>query len=326
MISRDRDRGDAHHERVQRVLGAHEAGVEEAERGRHHQDERGRGEHPRGVAGVDLGGLGERQDVHDLRHRRHGEVVGLAGADAHDALERDDEDLAVADLVGAPAVAERVDRRLDERVGDGDLEAHLVGEADLHGRAAVGLDAVELAAVALHAAHREPAHLGAVEGFQHVVRLLRPHDADHELHSPAPSLTGDAAGRRPPGPRPATLVLPERARAYPMAWRTACGSPRLSGAARPHRLRATGDDRPRSDRPAVASAESGRPASGDAARGRVAATPGRAGGCRARRRGTRRVGARPGGGRQPRRRSGGSRSPCRRAAASRRPRRAPSPS
>ena len=57
-------------------------------------------------------------------------------------------------------------------------------EPHLHGRAAVGLDAVELAAVALDAAHREPAHLGAVERLEHVVRLLRADDADHELHGP----------------------------------------------------------------------------------------------------------------------------------------------
>ena len=43
----------------------------------------------------------------------------------------------------------------DERVGDGDLEADLLGEPHLHGRAAIGLDAVELTAVALDPAHRD---------------------------------------------------------------------------------------------------------------------------------------------------------------------------
>ena len=76
-------------------------------------------------------------------------------------------------------------------VGDGDLEADLLREPHLHGRAAVGLDPVELAAVALHAAHREPAHLGAVERLQHVVRLLRPDDADHEFHNSPLSRTAD---------------------------------------------------------------------------------------------------------------------------------------
>jgi hypothetical protein len=44
--------------------------------------------------------------------RRDGAVIGLARADADDALERDDEDLPVADLAGLAAVAERVDRGL----------------------------------------------------------------------------------------------------------------------------------------------------------------------------------------------------------------------
>jgi hypothetical protein len=73
-------------------------------------------------------------------HRRHCQVVGLAGADPDDPLERHDEDLAVTDLVGSRAVAEGIDGRLHERVGDRDLEAHLVGEPDLDGRSTVGLD------------------------------------------------------------------------------------------------------------------------------------------------------------------------------------------
>ena len=49
----DRQRSDAHHERVQGVLGTDEAGVEEAERRRHQQHQRG-GKHPGGVAHVHL--------------------------------------------------------------------------------------------------------------------------------------------------------------------------------------------------------------------------------------------------------------------------------
>jgi hypothetical protein len=51
----DRDRGDAHHERVERVLRADETGVEEAQRRRHHEDEGGCGEHPRRVPRAQLG-------------------------------------------------------------------------------------------------------------------------------------------------------------------------------------------------------------------------------------------------------------------------------
>src|SRR5688500_7823616 len=87
-------------------------------------------------------------------HRRHGAVIGLAGADAHHAVERDDEDLAVADLPGPRTLAEGVDRRLDERVGDRDLEADLVRQAHLHGSPAIGLDAVELTSMPLDATER----------------------------------------------------------------------------------------------------------------------------------------------------------------------------
>ena len=82
----------------------------------------------------------------------------------------------------------------DELVGDGDLEADLVREAHLHRRAAVGLDPVELTAMALHAAHRDAAHLGTVERFQYVVRLLRAHDADHEFHGSSLSWPKDERG------------------------------------------------------------------------------------------------------------------------------------
>ena len=44
--------GDAHHDRVEGVLRAYEAPVEETEGGRHQQDERGRGQHPGRVGGV----------------------------------------------------------------------------------------------------------------------------------------------------------------------------------------------------------------------------------------------------------------------------------
>src|SRR3954468_15447069 len=90
-------------------------------------------------------------------------VVDLAGAYAHRPHERHDEDLAVADLAGAAALADRVDGRLHEVLAHGDLHPDLVGEPHLHGRAAVGLDALELPAVALNAADGDAAHLGSVE-------------------------------------------------------------------------------------------------------------------------------------------------------------------
>src|SRR3954468_6720352 len=128
-------------------------------------------------------------------HGGHGAVVDLARAYAHRAHEWHHEDLAVAHLAGTAALADRVDGRLHEVLRHGDLDPDLVREAHLHGRAAVGLDALELAAVALHAADRDAAHLRAVERLQHVVHLLRPDDADHELHCALPFFEHGTAPR-----------------------------------------------------------------------------------------------------------------------------------
>ena len=95
--------------------------------------------------------------------------------------------------------------------GDGDLEADLLGEPDLHGRATVRLDPLELAAVTLHAADRYPAHVRAVEGRQDVVGLLGPNDADHEFHCPASLLS--------------TVAAAGGAANYHAAWTSATGDP-----------------------------------------------------------------------------------------------------
>src|SRR4051812_42252227 len=68
--------------------------------------------------------------------------------DAHGALERDHEDLAVADVAGAGRFADGAEGALHELVRDGDLEADLVRQPHLHGRPAVGLDPLELSPVA----------------------------------------------------------------------------------------------------------------------------------------------------------------------------------
>ena len=79
---------------------------------------------------------------------------------------------------------DRVDGRLHEVVRDADLEAHLLGERHLHARAAVVLDVLHLAAVALHAADRQAAHLGVKQRLEHVAQLLGPDDRDDEFHNP----------------------------------------------------------------------------------------------------------------------------------------------
>ena len=173
---RDRQRGDAHHERVQRVLRADEAGVEEAERRRHQQHQRGGGEHPGGVA-----------RVHSGRH--HAPTGVTAALSVSPVRMRTTCSSPTTKILPSPTSPVRPPSHSasivgsDELVGHGDLEPHLVGHADAHGRAAVGLHAVQLPAVPLHTAHREPPHFCAIERFQHLVGLLRPHDPDHELHA-----------------------------------------------------------------------------------------------------------------------------------------------
>jgi hypothetical protein len=92
-----------------------------------------------------------------------------------------------------------------------DLEANLVRHLDLDGAASVGLDPVELTAVALHPAHRYSPDLGAIEGLEHVVRALGPDDPDHKLHGlplsaekrqrqPLPARTYRKAGSDPNAP------------------------------------------------------------------------------------------------------------------------------
>src|SRR3954453_19357284 len=159
-------------------------------------------------------------------HGCHGAVVDLAGGYSNGPHERYDEDLAVADLAGAAALADRVDGRLHDVLGHGDLDSDLVREAHLHGRAGVGLDALELAAVALHAADRDAAHLRAVERLEHVVDFLRPDDADHELHGLAPLFRARLAPRAgmavprgafasPQGRRPETYLRSALCGRYP---------------------------------------------------------------------------------------------------------------
>ena len=137
--------------------------------------------------------------------------TGLAGPDPDRPVERHHEDLAVADLAGPGAFGERFHRRADELLRDRDLEPHLLGEPHLHGRSAVRLDPVELAAMALDAAHRDPAHVGPIERFEHLVGPFGTDDSDHQFHSLLPpevsgrtasagwvSTARSSAGRREP--------------------------------------------------------------------------------------------------------------------------------
>src|SRR5258708_17409671 len=121
------------------------------------------------------------------QRRRHRSQVLFAGADADHLLDRQDEDLAVSDLAGAGGLEDGVDRDLHERIGDADVEAHLLDQLHLDRRAAVGLDLLGLASVALGAADGEAADLGLEQRLEDLGQLLRPDDGGDQLHAPLPS-------------------------------------------------------------------------------------------------------------------------------------------
>ena len=124
-------------------------------------------------------------------HRGHGGLIGLAGSDPDGALERDDEDLPVADLAGSGPPSQR---------------ASIVGctngsETAISKRT---LSATSTLTVASRGrsrpcpaprrgpgpgSSRSPAP-GSVERLQDVVGLLGPDDPDHKLHD-SPSLERD---------------------------------------------------------------------------------------------------------------------------------------
>src|SRR5262245_60743132 len=100
----------------------------------------------------------------------------FAGADADAVLERQDEDLAVADLAlvaGASGLDDRLDRRLDELVVDGDLQLHLAQQVDGVLVAAVDLGVALLAAEALDVADGQADDLDFVERFLDRLELRR---------------------------------------------------------------------------------------------------------------------------------------------------------
>src|SRR5690606_17904494 len=102
-------------------------------------------------------------------------------------VERQHEDLAVADVARARRQADRLHRGLDERVRHGNLEARLLLQRHLDSGAAVVLDVLRLAAVALHAADGDAAYLGAEECLEHAVEPVRPDNRDDQFHARPPS-------------------------------------------------------------------------------------------------------------------------------------------
>ena len=121
------------------------------------------------------------------RDRRHRRLIFLTRADAVDLLDRQHEDLAVADRPRAGAAQDGLHGRLHEVIGDANLQADLLGQRHLHRGAAIRLDLFDLAAVPPHLADGQALDIGLEQLDQDVVDLLVTNDCDYELHALPPS-------------------------------------------------------------------------------------------------------------------------------------------
>src|SRR5215471_16971169 len=65
-----------------------------------------------------------------LRAASNRSFARFAGANAHNLLDRGDENLAIADLACARGLHDRLNSAIDERVGDDDLDRHLGKKID----------------------------------------------------------------------------------------------------------------------------------------------------------------------------------------------------
>src|SRR5215218_10091602 len=114
---------------------------------------------------------------------RDGGLVLFAGADAVDALDGEDEDLAVAHVAGVGGAEDGLHGHVHEAFRYADLQAHLLLQLHLHRGATVGLHALQLAAVALHAGHGKAAHLGPVQRLERFAQLFGADDGYDQLHA-----------------------------------------------------------------------------------------------------------------------------------------------
>src|SRR6266545_7121661 len=109
----------------------------------------------------------------------------FARADADHLVERQDEDLPVADLpllAGPAALQDGVDGRLDELLVDGDLQLHLADQVHLVLVPAVDLGVSLLATDALDVADRQAEHLHLAQRLLHCLQPGWLDDGDDVFH------------------------------------------------------------------------------------------------------------------------------------------------
>jgi len=145
--------------------------------------------------------------------------VGLAGADAHGGVDREDEDFSVSDLTGLGGRGDGVDRLVDlvgcDRHFDLDFrqEAHRVFGAAINFRVAL------LTPVALDLGHGHPVHADPGQRVADLVELERLDDGHDDFHGFSPRL----------GPPCARRVMGSLACAFPRetSFRPAMPPPRI---------------------------------------------------------------------------------------------------
>src|SRR5690606_23891931 len=112
--------------------------------------------------------------------------VGLAGADAHHAIDSGDEDLAVADLARLGRLQHRIDDLVDERIADRNLDTGLRHEVDHVLGAAIQLGVAALATEALHFRDGHARHTDLGQRGAHVVELERLDNRGDQFHARTP--------------------------------------------------------------------------------------------------------------------------------------------
>src|SRR5262249_30446085 len=108
-------------------------------------------------------------------------------------VDRGDEDATVPDLARARGPDDCLNRRIENFVGDNDLDLHFRQETDVVLLAAIDGRMTLLPAVPTHLAHGHPGDVELVQAVFHLVHLVRADDGLNEFHESSP-----ASVRAPP--------------------------------------------------------------------------------------------------------------------------------
>src|SRR6478735_10119505 len=126
-----------------------------------------------------------------------GRLVAVPGADADDAVDRRDPDLAVPDPARLGGRDDRLSDRLDVGVVEHDLEPDLGHQRDVVLRAPVDLGVTLLPAVTADLAHGHPGDADTLERGADFLPLVRLDHRGHDLHVVILSVSGPGPGERP---------------------------------------------------------------------------------------------------------------------------------